>query len=287
MSKDGLLFDAGQHASEDLAFKDFGSNYPSSPAGDGRSLPTGNVGSGLYDPDEAMQRQIGGSGLFSLDFYSKYFDIDTMTVLERSWRTMYPREDYVDHVLNGQPDLYGPFWLPTTLIFVLFLSSSLSSSINAYLAGEAYSYDFTRLTVAVTIVYIYALAIPILLWAVFRYWAGITSRGPVEMLSLYGYGLAPWIFVALLSIPPLPAVRLLFTLIAFAVSGGFILRNIYPVLNSAPSKMARGLIIAVVVLHAGLTIALWIAFLAGGGQPAKTITPTPGTPSDTPADDAR
>lgn len=73
-------------------------------------------------------------------------------MLDRSWRTLYPANDYVEHVLNHTPDLYGPFWLPTTLILVLFLSSSISSSIAAYLSSQPYVYDFTRLGAAVTIV---------------------------------------------------------------------------------------------------------------------------------------
>jgi hypothetical protein len=108
----------------------------------------------LFGPDESMGRQLnsGSTGPFSLEYYSKWFDVDTKLVAERAWRTLYPREDYVDVVLNGTPDLYGPFWLPTTLIFALFLSSSLSASISAYLSGQPYAYDFTRLSVAVSVV---------------------------------------------------------------------------------------------------------------------------------------
>lgn len=47
----------------------------------------------------------------------------------------------------------GPFWVPTTLIFSLFLTSSLSTSISAYLAGSPYTYDFTRLGAATSVVY--------------------------------------------------------------------------------------------------------------------------------------
>ena len=150
-----------------------------------------NATARLFEPDIAMRDQIGqssGSGgrYMSLDTYAGWFDIDTNTVLERCWRTMYPKDDYLTVTLNNAPDLYGPFWVPTTLIFALFLSSSLSSSIQAYLAGHTYSYDFTKLSVAVSVVYIYSLAIPFGLWAVMRYWAGVDERGPVDIVSIYG-----------------------------------------------------------------------------------------------------
>lgn len=36
-----------------------------------------------------------------------YFDVDTLTVLTRCWKTLLPRENYVEEVLAGVPDLYG------------------------------------------------------------------------------------------------------------------------------------------------------------------------------------
>lgn len=36
-----------------------------------------------------------------------YFDVDTMTVLTRCYKTLIPTEDYVSDVLGGVPDLYG------------------------------------------------------------------------------------------------------------------------------------------------------------------------------------
>jgi hypothetical protein len=176
---------------------------------------------GPYDPDAAMRQQIGASSPFSIEYYSKYFDVDTRTVLDRAWRPLNPMTgDYVATVLIGQPDLYGPFWLPyvsqvlslsflttyamqqrTTLIFTLFLSASISASITAYLAGQPYSYDFTRLTVALSTIYTYALGIPVLLWAVMRYWAGVDDYSAVEVVSIYGYGTGVWIFAAVSVFP--------------------------------------------------------------------------------------
>lgn len=146
-------------------------------------------------------------------------------VLERSWRTLYPKEDYLSIVLNNAPDLYGPFWLPTTLIFALFLSSSLSSSIQAFLAGKVYTYDFTALSVAVSVVYTYSLAVPIGIWAMMRYWAGVDERGPIDIISIYGYSSTVWIFSSLLSIPPIPMLRFGFAVLAFLLSGFFLLRK--------------------------------------------------------------
>jgi len=113
----------------------------------------------------------------------------------------------------------GPFWVPTTLVFSLFLTSSLYTSIAAYLDDAEYSYDFTRLGAATSVVcvplplsflapsldltlslharsYTYYLGVPLLVWAAIKYWAGASDRSPVEIVSLYGYSSTVWILVA-------------------------------------------------------------------------------------------
>lgn len=102
---------------------------------------------------------------------------------------------YIPTYLNP-PDLYGPFWTLTTLIFALFLSSSLGASIADYLSKDgAYEYDFRLLSSAVSIVYAYGLLLPVLLWLALRY-LGVGEWGVVEAIAIWGYGQFIWIPVS-------------------------------------------------------------------------------------------
>jgi hypothetical protein len=92
--------------------------------------------------------------------------------------------------------MYGPFWTLTTLIFTLFLSSSLAASISAYLSpGVQYDYDFRLLSMALTIVYAYGLALPVLLWLALRY-IGVGEWGVTEAMAIWGYAQFVWIPVS-------------------------------------------------------------------------------------------
>lgn len=257
--------------SDDLSFQDFSTSvtpdthqplHPTNP-----SPPKGNIGS-TYDPDrlESQPRLASSNSWFSIDAYTIYFDVETKTVLERCWKTMYPKEDYVEVVLAGQPDLYGPFWLPTTLIFILFFASSLSGALTAYLNSKTYDYDFTKLTLAVGLVYVYALGLPTCIWAAMRYWATIETRTIPEIINLYGYGLTIFIPVALLSIPPIPLLRGLMALLAFGVSLFFLLRNLYPILQASETKSAQILLLFVGGFHAVFCLILWFGYLGIGGE---------------------
>jgi hypothetical protein len=65
-------------------------------------------------------------------------------VLQRCGAALYPRANFLD-VLEGNPDLYGPFWIATTVVLILFLGGTISD----YWAREgrgAFAYDFTLLS---------------------------------------------------------------------------------------------------------------------------------------------
>ncbi|GAA5839787.1 hypothetical protein JCM5353_003763 [Sporobolomyces roseus] len=271
MSRNEPLFDVEDH-SNSLNFQDFGNSTitPDMPSGriSPAATPRTQASREYYSAEQRFGGAIDGAtksgGVLNLDFYSSWFDVDTLTVLTRCYKTLLPKEDYVNDVLSGVPDLYGPFWIPTTLIFSLFLTSSLISSVNAYLAGVEYTYDFTRLGAATSVVYTYFLGLPVLVWAAIKYWAGASDRSPVEIVSLYGYSSTVWILVAWLSLIPSTTARLFFVFVGTVVSLFFLLRNLYPILANAPNVSARLLVVIVGFLHLILAVALYWGFLVGG-----------------------
>ena len=65
-------------------------------------------------------------------------------MLARCWAALFPRANFLD-VLEGNPDLYGPFWIATTVVFILFLGGTISKYLSTT-AGEPFAYDFSLLS---------------------------------------------------------------------------------------------------------------------------------------------
>ncbi|POY70872.1 hypothetical protein BMF94_6049 [Rhodotorula taiwanensis] len=285
MSRNDLLFDSGESQNNNLAFQTFSSTTIQPDIPQGRISPNASPHVRATNDLYAAEQRIGGrldnatkaGGVLNIDSCERgrarrgtlvadsgWFDVDTVTVLTRCYKTLIPKEDYVAEVLNGMPDLYGPFWVPTSLIFSLFLTSSLWTSVTAYLDDQAYSYDFTRLGAATSVVYTYFLGLPILMWVAIKYWAGARERSPVEIVSLYGYSSTVWILVAWLALIPVSPLRITLALAATALSLAFLMRNLYPILAMAPNGSARLLVLVAAVLHLVFAAALWFGFMAGG-----------------------
>ncbi|KAI9266101.1 hypothetical protein BY458DRAFT_437586 [Sporodiniella umbellata] len=135
-----------------------------------------------------------GKPIWSIEYYSTYFDVDTAQVIERCLKSMYPVGDFAADTLQNQPDLYGPFWIATSVVFSVFVFSSLAGSLAAHIYDQEYVYNFTLLSSAVAVIYTYALLCPILVWASAKYFGCQPSL--LEIINYYGYSLTIWIPVS-------------------------------------------------------------------------------------------
>ncbi|KXX82121.1 Protein YIP5 [Madurella mycetomatis] len=257
---------------EDLEFHN--SNFSETTPALGRHKSTTTTSSGLPLPVTASgpggSSSGGGGGskrfLWTLSYYAQFFDVDTSSVLQRCGAALYPRANFLD-VLEGNPDLYGPFWIATTVVLILFLGGTISD----YLAstGRAdFAYDFGLLSGAAGLIYGYTFVIPVALYLALRYF-GSENANLLECWALYGYGNLIWIPVALISWSPIAILNWVFVGVGFGLSVAFLLRNLYPVLSATDRQTSKVLLILVLALHFGLAIAIKVLFFAHGSPALK------------------
>ncbi|KAF8314042.1 Yip1-domain-containing protein [Clavulina sp. PMI_390] len=247
-----LEVDDHETGAEPLEFKSFlGTDTGAAPA---RAIsPSG----GPSDPSRGYVRSDNTNAPFCTTKSTSTWT--PKTVLYRCYSTMIPREDFVSVVLESRPDMYGPFWTLTTVIFSLFVFSSLSASITAWLNAKEWDYDFKQLTVAVGLVYTYGIGIPVGLWAWLRY-IGVQEWSVLDAVSIWGYGMTVWIPVSLICIAPFPLVRWISGGIGAGLSLFFLLRNTYPILASAEAKAVRLFVVLIAALHLGVSLSFIIIF---------------------------
>ncbi|KAI9683865.1 MAG: hypothetical protein M1829_004199 [Trizodia sp. TS-e1964] len=237
------------------------------PADEGRGSAPGLNGSSSSPSSKRF--------LWTLSFYAQFFDVDTTEVLRRCYAAIFPRANFLD-VMEGNPDLYGPFWIATTVIVILFLTGTISLYLQRT-GQKHFEYDFALLSGAAGLIYGYTGIIPIALWGLLK-WFGSESANLLECWALYGYANIIWIPVALISWSPLTIMNILFVAVGFVISSLFLFRNLYPVLSATDVKTSKILLIAVIALHAGLAIAIKMLFFthkdaseapkSGDGTPA-------------------
>ncbi|KAI8882411.1 Yip1-domain-containing protein [Backusella circina FSU 941] len=235
--------------SDGLEFQDFsgssGMNNKSSYSQPAPPPPSNTTS--FFDAPQPTNNNSNRGPIWSLDYYSRFFDVDTSQVIERCLKSMYPVGDFAADTLNNQPDLYGPFWISTTVVFSVFVCSSLAGSLAAYIAGQPHVYDFRTLSVAVFVIYMYGFFCPAAVWASTKYFGCQPSL--LEIVNYYGYGLSIWIPVSLLCIIPNDIARWVFVGVAFTVTAVFLVKNLYIVISRADAKISRIILLAMLGAH--------------------------------------
>jgi len=199
--------------------------------------------------------------IWHIEYYSKYFDVDTTEVGARIVRSLVPFSyKFMDSVAHN-PDLWGPFWIATTLIFAIAAASNFASWLDN---KEAFSYDFETVSVGAGTIYGYVGLAPIILWAIFK-WLEI----PVTLLQnvcIYGYSLFVFLPVAGLCILPFEWLRWTLICAAAALSITFLLMNFAaPIAQTKYEGPRKPLIVAslltvIGLAHFGLALAFKLYF---------------------------
>ena len=187
------------------------------------------------------------------------------------------------------PDIYGPFWIATTLIFVLGVVGNLVDYLQ-YKGATTWHYDFEKVTVAATLFYVLITIAPAIVWYIVRKFNVPYTLS--AMICLYGYSLSIYIPITILCAIPVPYLNLAAICLAALVSTFFLCRNIFAkflaatpanvdvngTVNGTPStevladaeldpatehkKAGLVIVTGVSVVHFGVAIACYFYFLS-------------------------
>lgn len=202
----------------------FSSDMPGGIGGGGGGID--NVASSQH-PEQAS-----AYSFWHVRYYAAWFNVDTADVAARIAFSSVPLSDKFFDKLNRNPDLYGPLWISSTVVFMLaatgnfadWLTSASQRGMAAALADHSLTYDFTKVTFGATIVYGYASLVPLLVFFALRYAGARTSL--VDLLCLYGYSLFIYVPASILCIPPSSVVQWIFVALAAAASTTFVVRSL-------------------------------------------------------------
>ena len=144
---------------------------------------------------------------FKIESYQAYFDIDTKSELNRIRKALVPfgyNNKFIDDDINEKPDLYGPFWIITTLAFLMAAMGNLAKFFSNN-PDTKWDGDIKKITTAATVFYSIGVIIPFIIYCILinsnknnnnnnnNEYESYTPPTLITLLSLYGYSLAPFV----------------------------------------------------------------------------------------------
>ncbi|BFU26551.1 protein YIPF1, putative [Entamoeba histolytica HM-3:IMSS] len=223
-------FSARQNEQVNFATQTTNSQTNPSGAGDEEKPNTSN--------EEEEIKEYKWYHFYKSEFYARWFNVDTTDVLKRMLWGLIPFFGNFFKQTEENPDLYGPLWIPLTVVFLAFFSGSLSSIIEN-------AYDYKKLSIITGTILLYIIFIPIILWGVCRF-AFKIKNSLVSYICLFGYSYTIYLIVIPLCAIPFWYVQIPLIIIGFFVMSITILKNMFHLLHENTKIIA--LIITFVVL---------------------------------------
>jgi len=161
-------------------------------------------------------------------YLQSFCNVTTSDVVRRMAAAILPFKSLrADSDTHGwrQPDAYGPFWITTTVVLLVFVTAN----IDTLLGNAGRQTDYVFFVVVAGVVYGCLIGVPILI-SLLLYAMTRNSSSPFSnfrlLASLYGYSFIVFVPIAFLCLVPLQLVKWLAISIGWAISVAFIWRNL-------------------------------------------------------------
>ncbi|XP_068663934.1 uncharacterized protein [Aristolochia californica] len=194
---------------------------------------------------------------FTIGAYKPYFDVDTSDVLERIKESLFPFKGTFSEKTADNPDLYGPFWICTTLIFVAAAIGTVVTYVAHKLHKKQWDYDIHLVTWSAGLFYGYATVVPLVLYIILKYFSA--PSGIVQLWCLYGYSLFVFIPASCLSVVPVEIFRWVIAGVAGLMSAAFVALNLRNHIRSAGESWFL-IVAGIFMLQLALAVVLKVYF---------------------------
>lgn len=221
------------------------------------------------DQEKLLSGKKTNAAFWTFEYYQKFFDIDTYHVKERIIGSVlpWPRKNFVHVYLRRNPDLYGPFWICTTLVFAIAISGNISTFlVNLGKPDYKYTPEFRKVTIAATAIFSYAWLVPLALWGVLLWRSNkvmnLVSYSFMEIVCVYGYSLAVYIPAVIIWILPFTWLQWLSIVIALCLSGSVLVMTFWPAVREDHPKVYIAILSAILTLNVLLAVGCKMYFFS-------------------------
>ncbi|KAK8810700.1 hypothetical protein WA158_007275 [Blastocystis sp. Blastoise] len=207
------------------------------------------LGSGRVETTVPV-KQVEKWSLASLTNLKPYFNVDTKDVYERLLSSVNPKsEKSIMQNVESNPDLYGPFWISTTIIVLIGAVSNILTWF--FTQSSSFKIDMESVYSIVATTYIYTILSPLILWCLGN--INGVHFSLTQYICLFGYSLTPFLVAALICIIPGSLFHFIILTVAAGLSIYDLLRDLYhPFKDNAPLSYIwiSGIIIGLPAVYA-------------------------------------
>ena len=192
----------------------------------------------IFNQYQNVVEQKSNKFLFCLDkfkeSFAQYFNVELDDIKLKLKGSLIPFNKSFNQSIETRADLYGPFWIFTTIIFLIALIGNFST----YFYSEDKSkfvYDYSHVPHAFFIIYGFGFGAPLILWLIMKFIFRIDIDLATSM-CIYGYSYTILIPILLICIIPFKVVATVALLYFLIHSSIFLFYNMFLVIQEKAQK---------------------------------------------------
>jgi len=192
----------------------------------------------IFNKDQNVVEEKSNKFLSFLDKYKesfgKYFDVELNDIKQKIKGSLIPFNKSFYQSIETNSDLYGPFWIFTTIIFLIALIGNISSYMHSE-DKDKFVYDYNHVPHAIFIIYGFGFGAPFVLWLIMKFLFKI-DIDLITNICIYGYSYTILIPILLICIIPFKLISTLALLYFLIHSCTFLFYNMYLVIQQKAQK---------------------------------------------------
>ena len=192
----------------------------------------------IFNKDQNVVEEKSNKFLSFLDKYKesfgKYFDVELNDIKQKIKGSLIPFNKGFYQSIETNSDLYGPFWIFTTIIFLIALIGNISSYMHSE-DKDKFVYDYNHVPHAIFIIYGFGFGAPFVLWLIMKFLFKI-DIDLITNICIYGYSYTILIPILLVCIIPFKLISTLALLYFLIHSCTFLFYNMYLVIQQKAQK---------------------------------------------------
>ncbi|XP_065657839.1 protein YIPF1-like isoform X1 [Hydra vulgaris] len=213
------------------------------------------------DKKELLKGTKKEPSFWTFEYYQAFFDVDTYQVLTRILHSVIPSyQNYLLTKIRPNPDLYGPFWICSTLVFTIAICGNLSSFFAAEGSLIHFKSDFQLVSLSACVIFSYGWVVPAISWGYLTWRGNPVGFSFLEIVCVYGYSLAIFIPISIMWVVPFDWLRWIFVAIGVLTSGSVLVRTFWTALQDESKKVAFLFVLAIIALHTILAVGFKLYF---------------------------
>lgn len=193
--------------------------------------------------------------ILTVDYWREYFDVTEGEIISKVRAGLNPTNNAFEQLIDQKVDLYGPFWISTTLIFAMIVAPRLWQ----VLLFQSSTFDISKIGFAFTLIYGGLAAFTFVFYGMSKFMG--TSAPIFRTAAIYGYSYSVFLLAAFGAILAVPFIKFILALGAGFHSVLFLLRNFKPSLEKLDASNRLLVVAFICLMQLFMTLMIYFQYL--------------------------